>query len=734
MADNEILTWALRYAEHGFKVFPCHSVHPDGACTCGDSACTNIGKHPRTQHGLKDASCDKVQIERWFGSEAPLSNVAVVTGRDSGITVADIDCGPGKVGVQTWLELTREHGEPQTLMARTGSGGMHVLFTYNSALKTGNNRLGKHIDVKNDGGYVIVAPSRHKSGRAYEWENWGTPLAAMPAYMKPRHVKPSRPAEHAYTLDDVKDMLRYVPPDDRDVWRAVGIILGRAFPDSEAAYTLYQSWADTWGGTKGAGHDERMHEAFYVIAKQEADTQLSMGSLVKWARDHGWIATGVKAMNQQYAVVWMGGDCVILREHRAPDTGRVEVSFCTKSALKLFHAADPKVGRMDPVDHWLQHPAHRTYEGLVFQPGPCDPRFYNLWRGFAVEPKPGDCSLYLAHLKANICSGHDRLYRYVLAWMANVVQSPGTRPGVALVLRGRQGTGKGIFAKGFGSLFVPHFAHITNSHQLVGRFNALLKQAILVFADEAFWAGDKQAEGTLNALITEETHNIEPKGVDPFSVKNFMHLIVASNHEWVVPAASEARRWLVLDVSGAHLQDHDYFKAISEQMKNGGREALLYELLHYDGRDVDLWTVPKTAALADQKVHSMTPVEKFWFNCLKAGSQLGERRTRDGYHPDCGWQETVRAGALYDAYVASAQQAGVTRRAMEMELADALKRMVPEVTHGRVRVDGGQTRGWTFPSLEKCRAAFDAYMRWTYVWQVDQADQGTEVDSMDCGF
>lgn len=450
-------------------------------------------------------------------------------------------------------------------------------------------------------------------------------------------------------------------------------------------------------------------------------------------------ATTVEEMNRTYAVVWMGGDCVILREHQAPDTGLLDVSFCTKGALKLFHAADPKIGEMDKVEYWLRHPAHRKYDSLVFQPGlsRCDPKFYNLWRGYAAEPKPGDCSLYLKHLFDNICQGNQEIFLYLMAWMANIVQTPGNRPGVAIVLRGKQGTGKGIFAKWFGSLFLPHFAHITNSHQLVGRFNALLKQAILVFADEAFWAGDKQAEGTLNALITEETHNIEPKGIDPFSVKNFMHLIVASNHEWVIPAASEARRWFVLDMGEAHLQDHAYFKAISEQMKNGGREALLYELLHYDGSEVDLWTVPKTEALADQKAHSMTTVEKFWFGCLKAGSQIGSHWNRHdqfesgGYESGDGeWRTKVRASQLYDEYVLRSQQAGVTRRSREMELADALKRMAPGVTHGRIRIDGVQTRGWTFPQLEECRSAFNTYMNWTYSWDETTCDNlNDKVDS-----
>jgi hypothetical protein len=276
---------------------------------------------------------------------------------------------------------------------------------------------------------------------------------------------------------------------------------------------------------------------------------------------------------------------------------------------------------------------------------------------------------------------------------------------------------------------VPHFAHITNSHQLVGRFNAPLKEAVVVFADEAFWAGDKQAEGTLNALITEETHNIEPKGIDPFPVRNFMHLIVASNHEWVIPAASEARRWLVLDVGEAHLQDHAYFRAISDQMKNGGSAALLYELLHYDGSEVDLWTVPKTEALADQKAHSMTTVEKFWFGCLKAGSQLGDRQGTCGYIPDKGWEQEVRSAELYGAYVTRSQQAGLPRRAMEMDLAVALKKMVPDAKHGRIRIDGVQTRGWIFPQLEQCRAAFNAYMNWTHSWGDNQDNLKDEVVS-----
>jgi hypothetical protein len=733
----DVLKWALRYIALGWAVFRLYTVDDEGRCTCGDRACPNPGKHPfKGTRGFKDATTDEATVRSWCGADGPPFNLAIAT---SGMTVIDIDMGEGKEGAQTWTALIQEHGEPVTLMARTGGGGMHMFFQYCVDLKTGNNRLGKHVDVKSDGGYVVVAPSRHRSGGIYEWVNWGEKLVPVPPYLMPQKKKTrdrKRKDDSSledYTLEDVAAMLKVIPADDRDLWRAVGIILGREFKRSDTAWDLYNAWSDTWGGTKGRNHDATMRQAFYEISQQAGEKELSLGTIIKLAKDNGWVPKCIAELNQLYAVVWMGGDCVILREHTAPDSGLPDVSFATKGAVKLFHADAPAVGKMNRVEYWLKHPAHRKYDGLIFQPGPkpCPAELYNLYRGFAVEPKEGNCDLYLTHLKENIACGNEEYFLYLMAWMANIVQTPGTRPGVAIVLRGKQGTGKGVFAKGLGHLFTPHFAHITNSHQLVGRFNALLKKAVLVFADEAFWAGDKQAEGTLNALITEETHNIEPKGIDPFSVKNFMHLIVASNHAWVIPAASEARRWLMLDVSETHLQDHAYFKAIDTQMKNGGSAALLYELLEYDGSRVDLWTVPKTEALDDQKVHSMTQVERFWFGCLKIGSQVGGRWDQ---YAECQigsgeWDTVVSASALYDTYVERSKQAGVTRRAMEMDLADALKRMAPRVGHERVWSGGRQVRGWTFPPLKECREAFDQYMKWTYPWPDDLDDLRKEVVS-----
>ena len=81
---------ALDYASRGWAVIPLH--HPTTArpCSCGRADCDSPGKHPRTDHGVKDATTDETAIRRWWGQD-PAANVGIATGAVSGIAVVDID-------------------------------------------------------------------------------------------------------------------------------------------------------------------------------------------------------------------------------------------------------------------------------------------------------------------------------------------------------------------------------------------------------------------------------------------------------------------------------------------------------------------------------------------------------------------------------------------------------------------------------------------------------------------
>lgn len=276
---------ALSYAERGWRVFPVHGIDADGHCTCGKADCSDVGKHPVPKNGLKAATADAKQIKEWWAAN-PAANVGIRTGQVSGITVLDIDIGK-KGGAETWAKLIAGHGEPQTLMALTGSGGFHVFFKYNSALKTTSNALGPGVDCRNDDGYIVAPPSSHESGQCYSWLN-NEPLADLPAHLtrKPPKERDGKKGGRKHTLEEAREMLEHISPDDRDTWRNVGIILGREFAQSDEAWGIYQEWADTWDGKKGRNHDEIMREAFYE--KSREDGELSMGTILHLAREGGW--------------------------------------------------------------------------------------------------------------------------------------------------------------------------------------------------------------------------------------------------------------------------------------------------------------------------------------------------------------------------------------------------------------------------------------------------------------
>src|SRR5262249_36110489 len=149
----------------------------------------------------------------------------------------------------------------------------------------------------------------------------------------------------------------------------------------------------------------------------------------------------------------------------------------------------------------------------------------NLWTGFSCDAVDGDCGLYLDHLIQIVCSGNQDHSEYLLNWMANAVQHPDKPGEVAVVLRGRERVGKGVFAKEFGRLFGSHFLQLIQAKHLTGHFNSHLQQCSVLYADESFFAGDRSHESTLKGLITEDTVMIEPKGCDSFPVCNCIHLI-----------------------------------------------------------------------------------------------------------------------------------------------------------------------------------------------------------------
>jgi Bifunctional DNA primase/polymerase, N-terminal len=164
--SNLMLQVALEYARRGWPVFPCFGV-VHGRCECGDSECESPGKHPRTEHGFKDATTSERKIREWW-SKWPNANVAIATGRGSHLVVWDVD--PRHHGDQSLKSVLKGTKLPTTLKVRTGGGGTHIFFAYPDDMEVQSHiDIRPGLDIRADGGYVIAPPSLHVSGRRYQW-------------------------------------------------------------------------------------------------------------------------------------------------------------------------------------------------------------------------------------------------------------------------------------------------------------------------------------------------------------------------------------------------------------------------------------------------------------------------------------------------------------------------------------------------------------------------------------
>ena len=170
-SDSAHLEAALGYLKQGWAVVPA-----------GERAKRPIIRWQHFQHEMPTEKQLTGWYERW-----PKANLAVVTGEISGIIVVDID--PKHGGAESLVAMEARHGAlPETVESVTGGGGRHVYFAYPGREVRNRVGLAPGIDMRGDGGCIIVPPSVHPSGKRYRWKPGHAPgqvdLAPLPVWLE----------------------------------------------------------------------------------------------------------------------------------------------------------------------------------------------------------------------------------------------------------------------------------------------------------------------------------------------------------------------------------------------------------------------------------------------------------------------------------------------------------------------------------------------------------------------
>ena len=436
-----------------------------------------------------------------------------------------------------------------------------------------------------------------------------------------------------------------------------------------------------------------------VSLHQELKT-LEQEYLILWPEENV-----IREFNKKHAVVHVDQTYILTEKNNA--FGGKSFSLESPASFKAFYedeeiqCSNGKIRKKANI--WLTRstpPKRRKYNGIIFDPTVVGHTkdHYNIWRGFAVQAKPGDTTRYWTHVKENICSENPIFYQFIRKWIAYIFQHP-DEVHTALVLCGSQGVGKNSFVEPLGILLGQHYVLLSSISELVSNFNFHLKSAVLIHANEAMWGGNKKEIGTVKAMITERNCLIESKGKDRIMVRNFKHLILSSNEDWPVHIDADDRRFFVLRVSEKHKENHSYFAALQAELDNGGYEGLLYDLLNENLHGFNPRNFPHSHESFNIKLKSTDSSVRYIYEslndeCFDHDSSLLTT-----------WHDQLSREALYGYYSAWCNTSG-ENTVPKNKFGESLKKFITSIIDHRPSINGKRCWAYKIPPLDQARKDF----------------------------
>ncbi|EJL6395946.1 hypothetical protein NMR99_003001 [Vibrio navarrensis] len=424
--------------------------------------------------------------------------------------------------------------------------------------------------------------------------------------------------------------------------------------------------------------------------------------------------------NSSHSVVLHGGKTLIC-ERTIDHKCNVAYVFSAVPQKKSFYAnlnlsylQDDKIKSTNCFDLWMKAHERKTYHGVVFDPSNrSDHRFLNMWHGFAIEPEEGEQHLepIFWHLFEIICNGVEADFKYLLAWMAHIIQKPEEKSGVCVVLKSEaRGTGKSTVSVMMERLLGQHAMRVQDGKHLLGAFNSHLANKLFVTVEEAFWSGSAKDAGKLRTLITESTVTIEAKGKDAIEVDSYHRYMMCTNNDWAVPQTHDERRFFILEVSEKKKQDSEYFSNLFEIIhSNQAMGQFLNFLKHYDIEPYNLHKAPKTSATQQQIMESL-PSEAIWLKGLiDEGCLVDGNAVYDLEH-----SQTIPKTSFFNNYIHFCDQMGIVGydRCNPIKLGKYLKSVVNITEGGKVSFNRQRLNCYRTIPLDDMTAMFEEYYRY----------------------
>lgn len=554
--DRAVYEYALVYIRLGFKLLPQKR---DGK---------GFIKNLTIEHATDNIEV----IKHWFGPGGPYEGFNILGICPAGIMVLDFDKhGKADGFANSGLDMHDLTG----LRVITPGGGCH----FYTSDKVSFFKKTPGIDKKT----ACLLPPSVINGIRYQWDTGGEP-GSLPDKMLealggrlPKKRKEEQEFASVAPEDFIRELLTYFDPGcDYDEWCNVGMALHDNDP-GQGHLDLWIEWSENSEKFK-AGECERRWETFST----DKSRKVTLAWMIYQARQRGREPTAgdlrysginmdayeaVLKMNERFMATTQGGNSIIGIGKDAEGNARfTRTSASDFRGLVAANLPPILVGEryVAAADYWLKSKYRREGEMVMEYPGKEKPGDLNIYQGFAIKPipcGPEEIQFFLDHTLNVICSGNREHYEFLLDMLAAKLQKPLSLLGIALVLAGKEGTGKSSFGEIFRLIIgSAHSTKVSTRESLLGAYSGGIASQIFVSGEEAVFSAHKGEAERLKALVTETPLDWNNKHVKQWSQKNCLFLMFTANEDWVIPAGFDSRRFFVLKVSDIHMGDTPYWQ------------------------------------------------------------------------------------------------------------------------------------------------------------------------------
>lgn len=280
---------------------------------------------------------------------------------------------------------------------------------------------------------------------------------------------------------------------------------------------------------------------------------------------------------------------------------------------------------------WLASPLKSDIGNLDFYPGNIKTfDTYNIFKGISITREAcqfEDIKESIKPIQDHIfniwCKKNQTDYEYTIKLLAFYLQNLDTKSGVALVISGDKGSGKSCIIEKFLKIYGEYGKIVPKLEDILGNFNSILKDSLMVYINEATFTGDKGNINKLRNLVTSPKVNVNEKFMPQYTISNFSNFIIDGNSDQLVCNHGEERRFFILETDNKWkgvdtVQKQKYFEPILK-IKPQTMANWLYgiDLTGFNQREI-----PETNKVKEARIDSFDSHEGFFFNVIDEGVHI----------------------------------------------------------------------------------------------------------------